>query len=54
MGIVVGHCVRPTGRLSVRPSVRPERRYVSNSLRISGISLKLGGMMHSIMEQIAN
>ena len=30
-GIVVGHCVRP----AVCPSVRPERRSRSNSLRIS-------------------
>ena len=49
MGIVVGHCVRSTGRLSVRPpvypSVRPERHYRSNSLRISALSLKFGGMI---------
>ena len=43
-GIDVGHCVRP--------SVRPERHYHSNSLRISDISLKFSGMMHSTMEQI--
>ena len=29
------------------------RRYRSNSLRISGISLKFDGMMHSNMKQIA-
>ena len=44
MGIVVGHCVRP--------SVCLERRYRSNSLRISAISLKFGGIMHSTIEQI--
>ena len=47
-----GYC-----RRSLRPgvclSVRPERRYRSNSLGISTISLKFGGMMHSTMEQIA-
>ena len=48
-GIVVGHCVRP----SVRLSVRPERRSRSNSLRISANIPKFGGMMHSTMEQIA-
>ena len=32
---------------------RPEgRRYRSNSLSISGVSLKFGGMMHSNMKQI--
>ena len=44
-GIDVGHCVRP--------SVRPERHYHFNSLRISAISLKFGGMMHSTMDQMA-
>ena len=44
-GISVGHCVRP--------SVRPERHYHFNSLRISAVSLKFGGMMHSTMDQIA-
>ena len=34
-GIDVGHCLHP--------SVRPERHYHSNSLRISAISLKFGG-----------
>ena len=38
----------------VRPSVRPSRtRYRSIALKISIIGLKLGGMMHSIMKQIA-
>ena len=37
----------------VRPSVRPERRYRSNALRISCINLKFGGMMQSNMKQIA-
>ena len=44
-GIVVGH--------SVFPSVHSEWCSFSNSLRISAISLKFGGMMHSTMEQIA-
>ena len=55
-GIVVGHCVRSAGRLSVPPSVclsvrpsslsvRPDRRHHSNSLRISATSLIFGGMM---------
>ena len=38
---------------SVCPSVRPERRYRSNSLRISVISLTFGEMVHSNMKQIA-
>ena len=46
MGIVVGH-------RAGRPSVRPERRSRSNSLRIIAISLKFGGIMHSTMEHIA-
>ena len=37
---------------SVCPSVRPERHYRSDSLRISVISLKFVGMMHSTTEQI--
>ena len=44
---------RPSVRLSVFPSVRPERRSRSNSFKISGISLTFGGMMHSNMKQIA-
>ena len=43
-GFDVGHCVHPF--------VRPERHYHSNFLRISAISLKFGGMMHSNMKQI--
>ena len=39
--------------VSVCPSVCREWRSLSNSLRISAISLKFGGMMHSTMEQIA-
>ena len=39
-------CCRPL-RPSVRPSIPPERRYRSNYLRSSVISLKFGGMMHS-------
>ena len=35
------------------PSVSSEWRYRCNSLRISAISLKFGGMMYSTMEQIA-
>ena len=42
-GIVDRHCVRP--------SVRAEQRSRSNSLRISAISRKFDGMMHSAMEQ---
>ena len=38
-------------RPPVRPSACPERRYHSNALRISAISLKFGGMMHSTMKQ---
>ena len=62
-GIVVGHCVRLSAlclsvRLSARPSVcpsaRPERRPRFNSLRILAITLTLGEMMQSIIEQIAN
>ena len=57
MGIFVGHCIRPSVRLSVCPSVslsvRPERRYRFNSLRISAFSLTFGGMMHTAVEQIA-
>ena len=45
--------VCPSVCLSVGPSVHPEWRHCSNSLRISAISLKFGGMMHSTMEQIA-
>ena len=56
-GIIVVHCVRPPVRPSVRlpvcPPVRPERRSRSNSLRITAIDLKLGGMMHSTMKHIA-
>ena len=37
---------------SVCPPTRPKRRYRSNSLRISAISLTFGGMMHNTMEQI--
>ena len=39
--------VAPCFRLSVHPSVRPERRYQSYTLRILAISLKFGGMEHS-------
>ena len=46
----IGHCVRSSVCPSV--SVRPERRYRSNSLRISAISLKFRGMMPSTMEQM--
>ena len=38
---------------SVRPYVRTERRYRSNSLMISAISLKFSRMLHSTMVQIA-
>ena len=55
-GIVISHCIRPFAHtsihLSVCPSVRPECHYQINSLMISTISLKFGGMMHSTMEQI--
>ena len=34
----------------MRPSIRPKRRYRSNSLRISVMGLKLSGMMHSTMK----
>ena len=44
--------VRPSVCPSVSLSV-PERRYRSNSLRISDISLHFGGIMHSIIQQIA-
>ena len=37
----------------LRPFVRPEWHYHSNTLRISAVSLKFDGMMHSTMEQIA-
>ena len=37
----------------MRPSICPKRRYRSNSLRVSVMGLKLGGMMHSTMKQIA-
>ena len=37
----------------MRPSIRPKRRYRSNSLMISAMGLKLGGMMHSTVKQIA-
>ena len=40
-------------RHSLRPSIRPKRRYRSNSLRISAMGLKLGGMIHSTIKQIA-
>ena len=46
-----GYCRRPM-RMPVRPSARPERRYASNSLRISAIGLKFGGMMHNTMKQL--
>ena len=39
MGIVVIPCVRP--------SVRSERHYGSNSLKILAVNPKFGGMMHS-------
>ena len=39
--------------VSLRPSVRPERRYHSNSLRIAAIRLKFGEVVQSIMMQIA-
>ena len=45
--------VNASSRPSVCPSVHPEWRYRSNSSRISAISLKFHGMMHSSMEQIA-
>ena len=55
-----GYChqsLRRSVRPSVSPSVclyvRPERTYRSNSLRISAVSPKCGGMMHSTMEQVA-
>ena len=48
MGVVVIPYVSPF----VHPYLRPERYYHSNSLRISAICLKFGGMMHSTMEQI--
>ena len=51
--IVVGHCVRPAGRLPVCSSVRPERRSRSNSLGFLAISLKFSGKMHSTIKQIA-
>ena len=41
-----GYC-----RRSLRPSVRPERRYHSNALRISTISLKFGRMIHNTMKE---
>ena len=57
-GIVVGNCVHPSVCPavcpSVHPSVHPEWHSCFNSLRISAISLKFGGMMHSTVEQIAN
>ena len=37
----------------MRPSIRPKRRYCSNSFRISAMFLKLGGVMHNTMKQIA-
>ena len=45
--------VIPSISSSVRLSVCPEWHSHSNSLRISAISLKFDGMMHSTMEQIA-
>ena len=36
----------------MRASIRPKRRYRSNSLRISVMGLKLGGMMHSTIKQV--
>ena len=57
---LTGNFVIPCVRLSVGPSVRlcpsvhPEWRYHFNSLRILGIGLKFGGIMHSTMKQIAN
>ena len=47
-----GYCRRSL-RPSVRPSVHPERRYHSNALRISTISLKFGRMIHSTMKETA-
>ena len=38
--------------MSACPSVRPERRYRSNSLRNSAIGLKFGEAMHSTMKQV--
>ena len=44
---IAQHCIL------THPSAHPEWRcYHSNSLWISGISLKFGGMMHSTMKQI--
>ena len=37
----------------IHPSIHPERRHHSNSLRISAISLNFGGMIHSTMKQIS-
>ena len=37
----------------MRPSICPKRRYRSDSLGVSVMDLKLGGMMHSTMKQIA-
>ena len=51
--------VEPTGIVvfsvcpSVCTSVCPELCYHSNFLRISAIGLKIDGMMHSTMKQIA-
>ena len=44
----------PSVCLSISPSVHPEQwHYLSNSVRISAISLKFGGLIHSTMKQIA-
>ena len=47
---IAGYCRHSMG-LSARPSVRPKRRCRSNSLSISAIDLKFGGVMHSTMKQ---
>ena len=49
--------MRPPVRVSVCPTVRlfvrlAKRRYHCNSLNISGISLKFGGVTHSTIKQI--
>ena len=36
----------------MRPSIRPKRRYRSNTLRISAMCLTLGGMVPSTMKQM--
>ena len=45
-GIVVVPCVRPSVCPAACLSDHPERRYRSNSLRISAIGLKFGGVVH--------